>query len=83
MRDGMHVATLPTRDTDVDALIALMVGREMTERFPGRSVKIGGNVLSVKDYRVKDHRDRILIEDVSFNLRKGEILGVAGLMGSG
>lgn len=83
MRDGMHVATLPTRDTDVDALIALMVGREMTERFPGRSVKIGENVLSVKDYRVKDHRDRILIKDVSFNLRKGEILGVAGLMGSG
>ena len=83
LRDGMHVATLPTRETDVDSLIAMMVGREMTERFPARSVKIGEDILSVRDYKVKDDRDRILIDKVSFSLRRGEILGVAGLMGSG
>ena len=84
-RDGQHVATVPTAETDTDKLIAMMVGREMTERFPSRSVEIGETVLSVKDYRVQstEQMDKMLIEDVSFDLRKGEILGIAGLMGSG
>jgi ABC-type sugar transport system ATPase subunit len=77
--------TVPTKDTNTDKLIAMMVGREMTERFPARSVEIGESVLSVKDYRVAstEHIDKMLIKDVSFDLRKGEILGIAGLMGSG
>jgi len=84
-RDGQHVDTVPTKDTDTDKLIAMMVGREMTERFPARSVEIGESVLAVKDYKVAstEHLDKMLIENVSFDLRKGEILGIAGLMGSG
>jgi len=84
-RDGQHVATVPTRETDTDKLIAMMVGREMTERFPSRSVEIGETVLEVKDYKVQstEHMNKMLIRDVSFDLRKGEILGIAGLMGSG
>ena len=84
-RDGRHVTTVPTEETDTDKLIAMMVGREMKERFPARSVEIGDTVLSVKDYKVisTDHLDKTLIENVSFDLKKGEILGIAGLMGSG
>lgn len=84
-RDGQHVATVPTKETDTDKLITMMVGREMTERFPPRSVEIGEPVFSVKDYKVlgTEHMDKTLIEDVSFDLKKGEILGIAGLMGSG
>ena len=85
LRDGQHVATVPTKETDTDSLIAMMVGREMTERFPSRSVKIGETVFSVENYKVisSEDEDKTLIEDVSFDLRKGEILGIAGLMGSG
>jgi D-xylose transport system ATP-binding protein len=84
-RDGQHVATVPTEETNTDKLIAMMVGREMTERFPSRSVEIGEPVFSVKDYKVlsTEHMDKTLIEDVSFDLKKGEILGIAGLMGAG
>lgn len=84
-RDGKHVATVPTEETNTDKLIAMMVGREMTERFPSRSVEIGEPVFSVKDYKVlsTEHMDKTLIENVSFDLKKGEILGIAGLMGAG
>ena len=84
-RDGRHVATVPTAETDTDKLIAMMVGREMTERFPSRAVSVGETVLEVSGYQVQstEHLDKMLIEDVSFSLKKGEILGIAGLMGSG
>jgi len=85
LRDGKHVATIPTAETNTDKLIAMMVGREMTERFPSRKVEIGEPVFTVKDYKVMstEFMDKTLIQDVSFDLKKGEILGIAGLMGSG
>src|SRR5262245_6456031 len=78
-RDGRHVSTLPAAELDRGRLIALMVGRELTHMFPKEHAEIGEVVLSVKGLTRKDGR----IADVTFDLRKGEILGLAGLMGAG
>jgi methyl-galactoside transport system ATP-binding protein len=79
MRDGKHVATEKAKDLTMDKIIRLMVGRELTERFPPKNNKIGEVVLKV---------DRLTtryapIRDVSFEMRSGEIVGVAGLGGAG
>jgi len=62
-----------------------MVGRELTQMFPSRNVQIGEEILTVEHLTVPHPRvmDRNLIEDVSFNLRKGEVLGLVGLVGAG
>jgi len=77
-RDGQLVKTLPASELDRDKLITLMVGRELTEMFPKEFVEIGEVVLSVRNL----HRGSV-VKDVSFDLRRGEILGFAGLMGAG
>ncbi|MFZ1412346.1 MAG: sugar ABC transporter ATP-binding protein [Micropruina sp.] len=77
-RDGKWVATKPASELDRDKLIALMVGRELTQMFPKEPAEIGEVVLSVRNL----NRGK-LVKDVSFDLRKGEILGLAGLMGAG
>ncbi len=71
---GEHTASSVTRDD----IIKLMVGREVTQMFPKFTVPIGDVVLSVKDLCLKGR-----FHDISFDLRKGEILGLAGLVGSG
>ncbi len=77
-RDGKHVATIPAADLDRQKLITLMVGRELTHLFPKEDVAIGEIVMSVRGLT------RIgVITDISFDLRRGEILGLAGLMGAG
>ena len=77
-RDGKHVASLPASDLDRDKLITLMVGRELTQMFPKLEAEIGEVVLSVTNLNRGD-----VVKDVSFELRRGEILGFAGLMGAG
>jgi inositol transport system ATP-binding protein len=77
-RDGRHVATLPAGELDRQKLITLMVGRELTHLFPKEEVEIGEVALSVRGLTRKG-----VIEDISFDLRRGEILGLAGLMGAG
>lgn len=77
-RDGQLVTTQPAQDLTRDALIALMVGRELTHLFPKEHAAIGEVVLRVNGIS----RGRA-VRDVSFDLRKGEILGIAGLMGAG
>jgi inositol transport system ATP-binding protein len=77
-RDGKHVATLPASELDRDKLITLMVGRELTHMFPKLEAEIGDVVLKVEHL----HRGSV-VKDVSFELRRGEILGFAGLMGAG
>ena len=77
-RDGKHVATLPAAELNHDKLITLMVGRELTQMFPKLEAEIGEVILSVR----KLNRGS-LVKDVSFELRRGEILGFAGLMGAG
>ena len=77
-RDGKHVATLPAAELDRQKLITLMVGRELTHLFPKEDVEIGEVVMSVRGLTRNG-----VISDISFDLRRGEILGLAGLMGAG
>jgi len=77
-RDGRHVATVPAAELDRAKLISLMVGRELTHMFPKEHAEIGEVVLSVRGLTRKGK-----VENVSFDVRRGEILGIAGLMGAG
>ncbi len=77
-RDGRYIDTRPCADITRDELIRMMVGREVTQMFPKETVPIGDVVLSVKDLGVAG-----LFSGVSFDLHAGEILGLAGLVGSG
>jgi len=85
LRDGRHVTTQPTSELTVEKLVKLMVGREMHERFPKGDRKPGEVCLEVEDLHATDPNNpgREVLKGVSFALRKGEILGIAGLMGSG
>ncbi len=78
MRDGRTVGTKEVSDTDVAELIRLMVGRTIAERVPKRDVALGEVVLEVEGLSGPE-----LPGPVDLSLREGEILGVAGLMGSG
>ncbi len=85
LRDGKVVETRPTRELTLEKLVGLMVGREMKERFPKGNRKPGDVFLKVEGLRATDPADpeREVLKGVSLDLRKGEILGIAGLMGSG
>lgn len=78
MRDGRWIATKPAEKLTVDEIIQMMVGRELTERYPKRESKIGGTLLQVKNLS----SFRSGCKEVDFELRRGEILGVAGLVGA-
>lgn len=79
MRDGQWVATRPAAELTMDEIIRLMVGRELTNRFPPKTNKPGKVILDVQHIAGKYTR----LKDGTFQLREGEILGVAGLDGSG
>src|SRR6202453_235127 len=79
MRDGEYVATVAAKDTSVEAIIGMMVGRTLADLEPSHSVAGEGEVA----LEVKNLQAGPLVRDVSFTLRKGEILGFAGLMGAG
>ncbi len=78
MRDGTLIDSRPVHDLTKNSLISLMVGRELTALFPKLKVKIGDEVLKVEGLCRTGK-----FSDISFNVRRGEILGVAGLMGAG
>jgi len=78
MRDGLMIETLPAEGTSIGTIISLMVGRELTEGGRSRSVASTEEILRVEGLNRGD-----AIRNVSFTLRKGEILGFAGLMGAG
>ena len=77
-RDGKFVGEHAASDVTRDDIIKLMVGREITQMFPKQTVPIGEVVLSVRNLTLEGR-----FRDISFDLRKGEILGLAGLVGSG
>ena len=77
-RDGKFVGEHPAASVTRDDIIKLMVGREITQMFPKQIVPIGDVTLSVRNLSLEGR-----FRDVSFDLRKGEILGLAGLVGSG
>jgi methyl-galactoside transport system ATP-binding protein len=78
MRDGRWIATRPARELTIDGIIKMMVGRELTERYPKKDVQPGEVLLEVQNLSTFSPA----FEDVSFTLRRGEILGIAGLVGS-
>lgn len=79
MRDGQWIATEKANDLTMDKIIKLMVGRDLTERFPPKTNVPGNVVMEVKNLTGKYQPSCV---DVSFELKKGEILGIAGLVGS-
>ncbi|MCG6795694.1 xylose ABC transporter ATP-binding protein [Geobacillus sp. YHL] len=84
LRDGQTVSTDSIDLLTEERIIAKMVGRELNELYPYEPRDIGPEVLKVENYSVRDQRTgRTIIGDVSFSLRRGEILGISGLMGSG
>jgi rhamnose transport system ATP-binding protein len=79
LRDGLTVDTRPAADVERGALIRLMVGREISAVFPKEAIEIGGPVLDVEGLTSAAAG----IRDVTLTVRRGEILGIAGLVGSG
>ena len=77
IRDGQYISTMEIQDTTRDQLIHLMVGRELGSDFPEGNALIGDTLLKVTDLNTK------LLQNISFDVKKGEILGLAGLVGAG
>ena len=78
LRDSRVQGTLPTKEADSKSIVAMMIGRELKEFYPKEQVAAGEPVLEIKDL----HSGK-LVKGVSFSLKKGEILGLAGLVGAG
>lgn len=78
LRDGQYVGTVKTARTNMDELVKMMVGREITDRFPKIEIAQGAERLRVENLSVKGK-----LKGISFSVKSGEIVGVAGLMGAG
>ena len=78
MRDGAYIATTPIAETNVDLIVRQMVGREVTDLFPKQDAAIGETVLSVEGLSSPG-----VFHDITFRVRAGEIVGLAGLVGAG
>jgi ribose transport system ATP-binding protein len=78
LRDGNIIGTMEVKETGRNQLISMMIGRELTQKYPERNVTIGDICLKVDGIS-----DNSRIHDISFHVRKGEVLGFAGLVGSG
>jgi D-xylose transport system ATP-binding protein len=85
LRDGQTVGTYPIQEINEDKVISLMVGRELKERYPRMQANPGDAVMRVRGYSVMnpDLPGKKVVDNVSFEVRRGEILGIAGLMGAG
>src|SRR6202161_837273 len=87
LRDGTTVETIDTHAEKISEgrIIKSMVGREMSERYPHREPAIGEKLFEIRDWRVEHplHAGREVIKGVDLHVNRGEILGIAGLMGSG
>ncbi|MCI9339785.1 MAG: sugar ABC transporter ATP-binding protein [Dorea sp.] len=77
LKDGTYVGTVKTKEFDKDRLVNMMIGREMTEMFPERHAKIGETILEVQNLCAG------MVQDVSFSVKAGEVLGFNGLVGAG
>ena len=83
LRDGQLVSTYETADVTEWDVIRAMVGRELEDRFPYHSHEIGEPVLQVRDLSLTDAKGKKILKNISFDLCRGEILGISGLMGAG
>ena len=78
LRDGRHIDTVPVNTVDRAKLVSMMVGREVKTEYPRSGIALGQVVLEVKGLERKN-----VLKGISFTLKKGEILGIAGLVGAG
>lgn len=78
LRDGKHIDTLPIEQVTRDKLINMMVGRELGQEYPKVKAETGDTILEVKNLSRKG-----VLNDISFSVKKGEVLGISGLVGSG
>jgi putative multiple sugar transport system ATP-binding protein len=87
LRDGATIETLDTHKDKIteDRIIRGMVGRDLTHRFPPRDSKIGETIFEVRDWNVYHpiHADRKVSSNVNIKVRRGEVVGISGLMGAG
>ncbi|RSN22786.1 ABC transporter ATP-binding protein [Amycolatopsis sp. WAC 01416] len=85
LRDGRTIETLDAAAVTEDRIIAGMVGRKLENRFPPREPRIGDEVLRIEDWTVHSptQHGRVVVDGASLTLRRGEIVGLAGLMGAG
>ena len=87
IRDGASIETIDNsnKEVDEDRIIRGMVGRDIVERYPKRNCKIGKVVFEVKDWNVYDplNSSKKILKDINIKVKKGEVVGIAGLMGAG
>ncbi|KGQ70687.1 sugar ABC transporter ATP-binding protein [Chelonobacter oris] len=79
LRDGKWINTIPVKGATMDGIVAMMVGRELTQRFPPKINQPKEVILTVENLTALNQPS---IQDISFDLHKGEILGIAGLVGA-
>ncbi len=87
LRDGSTVETLDTGNDPIteERIIKGMVGRELTNLYPKRESNIGDVRFEIKDWTIysPEYKEKIVIDHINMNIRKGEVVGIAGLMGAG